>query len=458
MEMARQYDPRKPDTDMWFDDAVGAEVGHHERVRIAATCQAAHDVLKNKAQDREDLERLRGHVGSRKDDLTRTVTDAIDIFQWLDTLALGLQAEYFRRLKLVCLSALVFLVAYELFAHFPAVGFHGNPLVLAAGLVVLLYGFFELYGRKAREVQTAYLSIRSAAELVRVLVFWRMNGLAHSVAELIPLRHRDRMRMVYRLVGFIERCVESRPPGGDDAAFVREATLAHWHRDQLAYFARAAERNHCMAALWDALGFRLFVFGIFQVLALVALRVAGVEFEDVLVELLLTLAPVAIICAAVSEFYAERRGFEAAAKRFEHADASFFGHTARVRSAHGAQVDLREKLATTLFWAAGLGLVVVVGLRLAAGEVHHGLSGPVLVAAAMTYAAAVAMVAVVFLPRKAMSDDHARRDQEELVASLGTVDEPEWCSHLTMVGDSTALECVDWYVASEDRVITLPKG
>lgn len=467
--LAKEYARKGGQTLNWFDPHFSDQLSPEDQHRLASVCEQIQNV---RPKESRDLSQLIAWVESENSQASPQARDALAIFSWLDGLAQGLQAKYFDRLKTVCGSALVFLVTYEFYAHF--IGVKGNPIMLLFGLLWLLFGYFLLYTRKAKEIQYAYLTVRSAAELVRILAFWRLNGIKGSVADLIPSRQRDRMRLVHKLLLAVQNNIGASATSQTDLVMAREATLTYWYAKQVDYFRGAMIRNHTSAQLWDTATSFMFLAGLAQVAAILLLRVTMIMHEghptdpmqwmqppameeSHLMEFLVTFAPVSIICAAISEFYAERRGFEAAAKRFEHADATFLGPALERRHRNMSEdhaKDARRAAIIILFTVFVVGLASLCwASAVSAIKVEQELP-----LTALTYAFLLAMSVMVFVRAKPHPEPEEGVTAAAFIQARDSHDDQLWYEDLSTVGENAALECVDWYVSNEDRVITLPKG
>lgn len=384
----------------------------------------------------------------------------------LDRLANYLRSDYASRLKRICVTALALLVSFELFAHFP--GFSGTWWVLALGLAAFAFGAYELFWGRARDVQIGYVTARTASELARISALWRWAGLDARVVDCIDRRHQDRLRLVVDILRRIES-EPNRPPGPGAA---RAAVLAAWHRHQLLYFAKAYAQNRATGELWKAVSNTCFLAGVFGLLALLVLTAFGVHVhDDALCHMLLTFAPAGIVCAAIAEFYAERRAFEANAERYAYAHNIFgVGHEGYEDwpETHGFDVAAVARAALFVLFGFCLGWIVMTRLS-GAEDLRHFAT-----AAAVGIVALLSSIGVNFWHRDSevrrmggeVTEAAEGKSGPEFVAAwmhaLGPLESSltndEWRAHLLDVGEEAAHEVIDWHISTVDREITMPKG
>ena len=394
-----------------------------------------------------------------------------------DRHAMYLQREYVKHLKILCISAITFLITFELFAHWP--NLHGSEWLPFIGLACLIGAMIYQWLHGSRETQIAYLQARCVAEMLRIIVFWKLNELKGSIFDLIPIRHQRRLSHVTQVVREFELEYDYKSDNPIDPDQAARLTVAFWEVDQLRYFHSAYHRNEVHAAVFKMLSRKLFALGISITgsLALFAGRDGAHRFFNTeFYHYLLALAPATIILAGITEFYMERRGFEADAKRYEHAHHMFLRSSV-------VPVPLLDKcepiqpaeriesgwlkvggIVAALAAIASFGVACVLWWRMPVEKLPPELGGSVLIACYVAiFFTLLSLLADVFILRlgavaaknhdKATIERWTRSAQRQRTLAVG-----HFRDHVEQIATEALHELVDWYISSVDREITIPKG
>jgi hypothetical protein len=396
------------------------------------------------------LVELKQKLGGMPD--TGPVCRLIDRMQQFDWLAMGLQGAYYRRVDYLCAAAVAFLVLFEMFAHLPVT--RGWWIVLALGVAALAVGVLLQYWGHSRQLQIAFHQARCVAEGLRILVFWRLNGISDSITRVVAERHKYRMSLVTALLNQVDG------PAIESPAAARVLTLEHWVNDQLTYFHGAYYTNHIKERVYKGLSARLFIWGITVMVGLIVLMIGGAHLESDLVGCLLALAPCLIVVAAIIEHHAERRGYDANANRYQFAhhvytpdEETFVGKVRHTRS-------VWEIVAWVTAGAALVALAVLIALA----AVGYAL-GAVIVAIAS--ASALCAAGSVLIDWRRVGYERKREsnhDKDSLKAWLVTAsdtwptDPVQFRSKVYAAGVEAMHEVIDWYISNIDREIGMPKG
>ena len=417
------------------------------------------------------------------EDLTATdsgkqadVAETIAFTQCFDRASMHLQANHTRQLVLITLFALLFLIFFELYAHLDIFshlywfkeGFW--PFVLI-GIICLLIsaalergeGMFNLrsHGR-SRQTQLCYLDSRCISEMGRILAFWRLNGITNRISTEIPRWCGRRLALVETVVTSYENWLEKQPCACGVAA--QRLTREHWEFDQIAYFHKACERQHLLSLFWKEISSILFYCGLVGILGLLTCGILHVSKESLAVRSMLTMTPSVIACAAIVEFYMERKGFEANVSRYRHA-AEIFSVEATSESPEGA-VRAEIKGALTLHEGAGgshaviTAILTFVALSALIICVTHNLYVGTLISGAIT---AIIPSAAIIVKNRTLRLELKRcglgKDVlESWVNRLPTIPSAEWDSQIIEVGEEALGELIQWYISASDRIVTMPKG
>jgi len=401
-------------------------------------------------------------------DLNRYATEDSSthrIIEWMrevDRLADSLRDACYLGLKAVCVFALLFLVFFELFAHLEP--FKGQPLTLICGLLFFSGALGILYIGRLRDVQITYLRTRCISESLRIQAFWDLFHIQETPEEHIPRRYYGRLKLVKEIWKTIQSDIADRPAPPMPQHSVAEE---EWFKDQAEYFRKASASNHIQADFWRLTSQLCFGLGLVLVCCLIGL--AHPQTDEHVREMFLTLAPSLIIIGAISEFYMERRGFEAYATRYKHchdiydpghlmrfigADPkSIVGNETERESSHGYQ----KMLAPARRWFVGIfsgGALFMVGTSIAAMlDVMDKDAVQICLAIGFSVLIVSVIVAGVIVNRVLKK---IRRSKAKL--EWGHDDTIEWTKAMKDIGIEALHENVDWFVASADREITLPKG
>lgn len=406
----------------------------------SVSVKAGADVLLASLQD--DLSKIEG---------TQDVVSLIGHAQNMDWLAMHLQQAYLRRLGVLCVLALVFLVCFELFAHFPLL--HGNALVLLLGLVSFAAGLLQELRGRPRQLQVAFHTVRATAELLRILVFWRLNGIGDDISKFVA--HRLEIR-----VGLVAMLVEQfKSPALIGLETARRLTLDHWVIQQLSYLQKEFTKHRILDEMFKNISTKLFIWGAGLMASLVAVRLVGVSPEDVWIEYLMTLAPSLIVVAAIAEFYSERRGYLTNAKRYEFAHHVYLRGLSSQSEKSAAKPVHKDHKESLLSSSILVGLPILVYFGAVAAKLVGSVAQPV-ITSILTGATVLAVGSLGFdlLSLKTAKTNSPPVRDEWLTGAESWPEGESFANRVKDVGIEAMHEVFDWYISNVDREITVPKG
>ena len=227
-----------------------------------------------------------------------------------DALADYLQKIHYRRLKWVCVGVLAFMIGFEVFAHV----FEDWPVVLMGALLCLGAAFVVVVLQKSREVQMAYLSTRTIAEMLRIMFFVEMSGAAFSPNQRVFRRYRPVLASVLAVLDQVQIEAHGLQPA---PALAEKVVRQAWFDDQTRHFRKSTRREESAAVMWTRIS--SFAFGL-AISAIIALAIESIWHgpHTVVSRTLLVGAPCLLGVAAISQFYLERRGFKGNSLRYLH--------------------------------------------------------------------------------------------------------------------------------------------
>ena len=401
---------------------------------------------------------------------------AIAFMQRFDKAAMYLQSRHKRQLAGIILTALGFLLFYELYAHLPVFTEQFKegcwPLLILSLLCLLTSGVLEhgprlLLGRSgshSRKTQLAYLDSRCISELGRILAFYRLNGIPDKISNQIPAWCENRLALVCQVIRQYEEQADAATPAATNA---QRLTRIHWELDQVCYYHRSTERQHLLSEFWTDISRLLFGIGVVGVAGLILAAVRGIDKEDIAIRCLLTATPSVIACAAFVEFFIDRKGFEPNVARYRHAEMIFAAgmlkgkpgsSVSAIRIAQNQEFKLHKGKGHLLvmggIFLTGVALTaLILTYRAAPFAVTAGIGAacaalPLLVAAILGFKTATGY------KNCGVSD----AVQQAWILQLPQVPTEQWLQQVREVGQEAAGELLQWYISASDRIVTMPKG
>jgi len=282
-----------------------------------------------------DAERSRSAIFPHGEDRTLpgTFQQLLIRYSVADAMALRFQDLTRRTARCLFLLAALAALTLVLFAHGefePVAGY--RPLLLYAYVAAVLVGLGVALRTRWGDFQNKFQDYRALAEGLRVQVFWRLAAVSGSVADHYLLKQKgelDWIRQALRVWGlqtgvrgeaFEPRAAEA---GREDPRI--DVVLTHWVGDQLAYYTRAAQRNHDNHAFYGPVGKIALALGI-----VLALIVAARQAVDGLLRQHFELSgrtilamTVPLVVAGLLEGYAHVMAFSEHAKQFGRMSAVF---------------------------------------------------------------------------------------------------------------------------------------
>lgn len=415
------------------------------------------------------LKELAETVGGNQPDVAET----IGFTQCFDRASMYLQAKHTRQLVLITLFALLFLVFFELYAHLDIlheVFEYGFWPFLIIGIVSLLIsaalergeGMFSLHHHgRSRQTQLCYLDSRCISEMGRILAFWRFNGINKRISDEIPRWCGHRLAIVETVVGTYEDWLDHQPVACGVGA--QKLTREHWEFDQIAYFHKACEKQHLLSLFWKEISSIFFYCGLVGILGLLACAWLHISKESLAVRCMLTMTPSVIACAAIVEFYMERKGFEANVSRYRHA-AEIFSVEATSDSESTVRAEINEALKLHEEPRGSHAIVTAVLTLLALAAlifcVTHNLHAGTVIAGAIT--AIIPSAAILFKNYTLNTDLDGcgleKKVLDDWIDRLPKIPSDEWDKQIIEVGEEALGELIQWYISASDRIVTMPKG
>ncbi len=416
------------------------------------------------------LETLRSKDGGNQ----RDVAETIGFTQCFDRASMYLQARHTRQLIYITLFALLFLIFFELYAHLDIlheVFEYGFWPFLVIGIVSLLIsaalehgeGMLNLHRHgQSRQTQLCYLDSRCISEMGRILAFWRLNGVTMRISDEIPRWCGQRLAIIETVVRGYEDWLDQQPHACGVGA--QKLTREHWEFDQIDYFHKACERQHLLSLFWKEISSIFFYCGLVGILGLLACAWLHVSKESLAVRCMLTMTPSVIACAAIVEFYMERKGFEANVSRYRHA-AEIFSVEATSDSPEGTvRTEIKEALklhegahgshsiitAVLTFFALSA-LVFCVTHNFHTGTVITGAITALIPSASM-------LIKKISLKAELKKCGLSQVVLDDWIERLPTIPSEEWDRQIVDVGEEALGELIQWYISASDRIVTMPKG
>ena len=204
--------------------------------------------------------------------------------------------------------------------------------LLVGFLVLLASAGFYLGIAKSREHQNRYLDYRALAEGLRVLLFWRMAGLGHSVSD----DYLDKQAGELEWIRWAIRANPVAPMEREALQQTYPVIRKQWLEDQAGYFLKAAARQHHREHRleWVAGAF----FGLSLALSIVLLGYHLFEFEVLLLHHLLIVGiGLSIAVSAFTHAYVEKAAYSEVAKQFARMTQIFHSGLADCDKAHREQ-------------------------------------------------------------------------------------------------------------------------
>ncbi len=137
------------------------------------------------------------------------------------------------------------IATFEIFAHFVTKW----PLLLVyAGLFAFAFYWFDRARR--HEHQERFLDYRALAEALRVAIYWKLAGIATSVADSYPIKQPSELAWVKIVLRTLDMLhfVEA-PPRVTASLVGQEAVRELWVHGQKNYFERTSKQNHRTAEM-----------------------------------------------------------------------------------------------------------------------------------------------------------------------------------------------------------------
>lgn len=225
-----------------------------------------------------------------------------------DALADHLQRLHHRHLMVTAYGVLLFLCGFELHAHW----FEGQAWVLILALAFLGISFGVVFFLESRTVQLAYLSTRTTAEILRIWFFLDASGQDFPADTWVPRRYGPAMKSILAIRNQIAGEIGAKPRAHLSEPLVKEA----WFEGQKKFFTSAKGRAETKHRAWESVSGITFALAIAGMAVLVAISLLG-DPTSRLAHGLLVLAPSLLGVAAMCQFFLERRGFKANARRYE---------------------------------------------------------------------------------------------------------------------------------------------
>jgi hypothetical protein len=225
-----------------------------------------------------------------------------------DALADHLQKLHHRHLMVTAYGVLLFLCGFELHAHW----FDGQAWVLILALAFLGISFGVVFVLESRTVQLAYLSTRTTAEILRIWFFLDGSGQDFPTDAWVPRRYGPAMKSILAIRNQIAGEIVGKPRAQLSEAVVKQA----WFEGQKSFFKSAKKKAEKRHRAWESVSGVTFALAIVGMAVLVAISLLG-DPTSRLAHGLLVLAPSLLGVAAMCQFFLERRGFKANARRYE---------------------------------------------------------------------------------------------------------------------------------------------
>ena len=255
-----------------------------------------------------------------------------------DALALRFQRERVRAQRLLHLAIFVSFLFFVFFADIP--GHRAEFLLGSAGFLALAY-FLNKWFRE-RHKDTKYEEYRALAEGLRVELFWRMAGIADSVADYYLWKQRtelDWIRTVFR--GW--RATSGTAASATIQTDLREIQRVrkYWVEDQRNYFARASEREEKrlkkierIEGLYASSALTVAVLALVGFLGVeLFLRKAGVPLhESRWIDVAIILIEIVLAGAALLHHYGDRMAYSEHAKQYSRMRLVFSRASENLRS------------------------------------------------------------------------------------------------------------------------------
>jgi hypothetical protein len=170
-----------------------------------------------------------------------------ELYKLADAVAQVGQRRFIRDWRVLLGTGFGAIVVFEVFAHLYA---HWPLLVVyATAFAFALYWF--LYARRY-EHQERFLDYRALAESLRVAIYWKLAGIATSVAEAHPIKQPSELawvKIVLRTLDLLHAVKQA--PAVPATIAAQETVRELWVNGQKSYFERTSWRNHRTAEMLE---------------------------------------------------------------------------------------------------------------------------------------------------------------------------------------------------------------
>lgn len=196
------------------------------------------DATRLAERDGAAVERSEGQLyDARRQALPTPLGGLRRAFGLADALALRYQRETYGVLLLLHVLAFVAVLCFEAYAHLLPPDDSRVTVLLAAYLGILGIADLAFLYTRHRQSQNKFQDYRAVAEGLRVQFYWRLAGLAPSVADYYLRKQKDELVWIREAIR--SWSVRAAPASDGDV----DALAHRWIEDQRAYFQRAVRRE-----------------------------------------------------------------------------------------------------------------------------------------------------------------------------------------------------------------------
>jgi hypothetical protein len=168
-----------------------------------------------------------------------------ELYKLADAVAQITQRRFISDWRVLLGTGFAAIVIFEVFAHLYV---HWPLLVIyAAAFAFALYWFVHA---RWHEHQERFLDYRALAESLRVAIYWKLAGIATSVADAYPIKQPSELAWVKIVLRTLDMLHAVRHPPEVSATIETQETVRElWIEGQKSYFERTSWRNHRTAEM-----------------------------------------------------------------------------------------------------------------------------------------------------------------------------------------------------------------
>ncbi|MBV8299845.1 MAG: hypothetical protein JO083_09920 [Candidatus Eremiobacteraeota bacterium] len=232
-----------------------------------------------------------------------------------DRLAIVYQQKAYRALLAIFWIVGLSVTAFEVYAHL-----HGSPGWLAADALGFVAATIIFLLARRAAFEERYQDYRALAEGLRILHFWRVAGIADSVAGYYLRKQKselDWIRDSIRSCRVLADAVEARAPERRPLGERLQAVYDEWILGQGAWFRRAALKEERRAEAFSAAASVAFFGGLFVALVVAAyLGLNRTDLDGAVRERFVVAVALSAVIAGLLHNYSEKRAWSSHVKQY----------------------------------------------------------------------------------------------------------------------------------------------